>query len=345
VLGDYVFISIDSPSSNTGDSNVCNNTQKSMGKEGIRIVDISNPVQPRQVRFVETDCGSHTHVLVPDGDKSYIYVQSYPLGAPTPTCNVASHRKISVIGFPTDDPSKAKVVSTPDVSPEIGCHDVGVYPERDIAVAACIGESQVWNIKDVAHPKLISRIVNPAIEIHHSAALTWDGRYAVIGDEFAGSVTGECLGEQEGPVGAFWIYDMKDPSSPQLVSHYNVPRRGVPETPEELGYIACTTHNFNILPMKDDKRYIAAIGYRASGLSVVDFSAPAHPEEAAYYLQMNDGKIPDVWGAYWYNGRIYTNDNGALRGVSVYELAGTGEKDAHYFRSRLNPQTQETDFR
>jgi hypothetical protein len=42
-----------------------------------------------------------------------------------------------VTEFPTDDPSQAKVVSTPDVSPEIGCHDITIFPDRHLAGAAC----------------------------------------------------------------------------------------------------------------------------------------------------------------------------------------------------------------
>jgi hypothetical protein len=279
--------------------------------------------------------------MVPDGDMTYIYVESYPLGAPTATCSPASHRKISVIGFPTNDPTKAKVVSTPDVSPEIGCHDIGVYPAKHIAAAACIGESMIWDIKDPVHPKILSRIYNPAIMIHHSGAITWDGKYMVIGDEFAGSITGECAGDQHSPSGAMWFYDISDPALPVLAGYYNVPRRSVPDSPDE-SYIACTTHNFNLLPMKDDGRYIAAIAYRASGLSVVDFSDPANAKEIAYYLQTD--KLPDPWAAYWYNGRIYTNDNGSQLGLSVYEMDGTQSRDVRYFDGVLNPQTQVTNF-
>ncbi|MDQ3877519.1 MAG: hypothetical protein M3290_04110, partial [Actinomycetota bacterium] len=67
IVGHFLIASIDSPGSNSVKNGVCNNTDDSVGKEGIRIVDISNPAQPRQVKFVETDCGSHTHTVVPDG--------------------------------------------------------------------------------------------------------------------------------------------------------------------------------------------------------------------------------------------------------------------------------------
>ncbi|MDQ3941238.1 MAG: hypothetical protein M3238_07810, partial [Actinomycetota bacterium] len=314
--------------------------QDSAGKEGVRIVDVSNPAKPTQVNFVETDCGSHTNVINPRGDTVYVYVMSYPLGAQTPTCSVATHRKVSIIEVDVNAPEKAKVVSTLDVSPEIGCHDVTIMPDGKHAAAACIGESQIWDVSDPANPSIVSRIVNPAIEIHHGTGVTSDQKYLAIADEFAGSVTGECAGDRHSPIGALWFYDITNLASPQLAGYYNVPRGGRPDTVEEAAYIACTTHNFNILPMKDPKKYVAAVGYRGSGLSVVDFSDPSAAEEIAYFQQMEEGEIPDIWSAYWYNGRIYTNDNGASRGLSVYEMKGTSAKEVRYFKTRMNPQVQ-----
>jgi hypothetical protein len=87
VVGSFAFVSIDAPGSNNGKSAVCNNTkttgfhksESSEGKEGIRVVDFRNPRHPKQVAFVETKCGSHTHTLVPDGAKTYMYIESYPI--------------------------------------------------------------------------------------------------------------------------------------------------------------------------------------------------------------------------------------------------------------------------
>ena len=319
--------------------------KNSDGKAGVRILDISDPTKPVQVNYVETDCGSHTHVINPHGNKVYIYNQSYPLGVQTQTCSVVSHRKVSIIEVDVNAPEKAKVVGTLDVSPEIGCHDVTIFPDGKHAAAACIGETQIWDVSKPAEPSILTRIFNPAIEIHHGTGITWDGKVLAIADEFAGSVTGECAGDQNSPIGALWFYDVTDLSSPALLGYYTVPRGSRPDTPQEAAYIKCTSHNFNILPMKDPKKYVAAVGYRSAGFSVVDFSDPSAPVETAFYHQMEDGNVPDVWSAYWYNGRIYTNDNAASRGVSVYEMKGTGPADVRYFKGRMNPQVQIPSFK
>jgi hypothetical protein len=64
----------------------------------------------------------------------------------------------------------------------------------------------IADISNPAKPKTRSVIQNPAIELDHSAALTWDGKYAVIGDEHAGAAGGGgCSTDQTSPVGAMWF--------------------------------------------------------------------------------------------------------------------------------------------
>ncbi|MFN2588049.1 MAG: LVIVD repeat-containing protein, partial [Actinomycetota bacterium] len=240
VYRDLVFVSLDSPQSSG--SVGC---PESAGMEGVRIVDVSDPSNPEQVNFVETDCGSHTNVVNPRGDKVYVYVMSYPLGVPSASCNVASHRKVSIIEVDVDAPAKAKVVGTLDVSPEIGCHDVTIMPDGKHAAAACIGESQIWDVSDPAQPVILSRIVNPAIEIHHGAGVTWDQKYLAIADEFAGSVTGECAGDRNSPVGALWFYDISNRLVPVPKSHLQISH------PRPAGY--CSAHQASLVPRRDDR--------------------------------------------------------------------------------------------
>src|SRR3954464_10138359 len=183
--------------------------------EGLRIVSIANPAKPVQLAAVKTDCGSHTHTLVPDeaNNRLLAYILSYPLGAPSPSCNVASHRKISIVEVPLSVPAQAKVIDTADVSPNIGCHDVTVFLPRKIAGAGCITESQIWDIPDPAKPKVIAHIPNPNNNIHHSSNFSWDGKTLVLGDELGGAEAAPgCIGPTSGNFGGIWFYDIKDPA-------------------------------------------------------------------------------------------------------------------------------------
>jgi len=355
VIGDYVFVSIDSPGSNSKQTPLCNNTgtnlsDSSLEKEGIRIVDISDLRNPRQVAFVETECGSHTHTLIPKGDTTYMYVDSYPI-VQSASCNDVNHPEgeFSVLRFPTANPARARIVSTPDVIPptatdSVGCHDTGVLirPNKpDLAAAACLGAFAILNIERPANPKVLSVEQNPVMELDHSGGLTWDGKVAIISDEHAGAAGGGgCSPDSDSVVGAMWYYDISRPRHPELKGHFSLPRVPPADTPEELERFRCTTHNWNVLPTKDRSRYIAVSAYYSGGLAAVDFSDPTNPKEHAQYLPQVAGTNPDMWSAYWYNGRVHSNEHASGLGLSLFQIAGLGSRNVRFFKSRLNPQTQ-----
>lgn len=352
VWGKLAFVSIDSASSNNGSGAGCNDTKangpgdvthkNSEGLEGIRIINIKDRKHPRQVGFVQTDCGSHTHVLVPDGRKLFMYINSYPLGAPTPTCNVASHRKISIIKINKSNPAKSDIVNTHDVTPSIGCHDLTVFPKKDLAAAACISENQIWDISNPRAPETLAHEPMPeGMQIAHSASFTWDGKYVILSDEYGGAAGGGgCAGDENSNIGAMFFYNITDPSDPQLEGHYSLPRIPPFHEDEATRTQRCTTHLYNILPMKNRKKYIAASSYYMGGLSVVNFSDPADPKEKGHFMPLEGGVLADMWAAYWYNGRIYTNEHESMRGVSVFKMKGFGKKRVRYFKGRYNPQVQ-----
>jgi hypothetical protein len=183
-------------------------TQVTLGQhwEGVRIIDISTPSNPRQIKAVFTDCGSHTHTLVPEPEKNrvLIYVSSYPLTGHTPPADhdrqCAAHSRISVVEVPLDDPTAARVISQPVVAPAIGCHDITVFMPGKLAAAACITESQIWDISDPVNPVILSHIYNPSINIHHSSAFSWDGTKVILGDELGGAAaTPGCTGGNAPP--------------------------------------------------------------------------------------------------------------------------------------------------
>ena len=354
ISGDFVFSSVDSRASNAREREGCNDTKtdeskSSLGKEGLRIVDISDPENPVQAGFVETECGSHTHTLVPGKERSYIYVLSYPLSADD-ECTELNHPEgeISVVSFPTDDPSRARnegvidVLPTGSVTPDtVGCHDSGVLPAKDLAAFACLGAFAIADISNPAKPKTLSVVQNPLIELDHSAALTWDGKVAVIGDEHAGAAGGGgCSTDQSSPVGAMWYYDIRDPESPTLEGSFSLPRVPPVDSTEEAERFRCTTHNYSILPMKDRDRYVAVSPYYSGGLSIVDFTDPSAPTEEHFYLSQTDGINPDIWSGYWFAGRIYTNEHQSKLGVGVFKASGFGKKQVRDLGGTFNPQTQ-----
>jgi hypothetical protein len=335
---DLVFVSVDQTlASDACDSAPASQAQFTQGThwEGIRIVSIADPANPQQIKTVVTDCGSHTHTLVPDTKhgRLLLYVQSYPLGAPGAKCNANSHRKISVVEVPLGDPTAARVISTPTVSPAIGCHDVTYFPKRNLVGAACISESQLWDVTDLANPKILSHIENPEINIHHSVAFAWDGNTMVLGDELGGAAVAPGCGDQgDSPLGSLWFYDVKDPKNPKELSSYKIPQQSRSDL--------CTAHNFNIVPLRKHRDILISAWYEG-GNTIVDFTNPEAPTQIGFYTP-REGRESVTWSSYWYNGRIYVNnyEHGALsRGIDVFQVK-------HGFAKRsidlphLNPQTQ-----
>ena len=342
---DLVFVSVDTPmaapgcgAAPAGTVQVTNGT----AFEGIRIVSIADRANPTQIAFVDTDCGSHTHTLVPDeaNKRVLIYVLSYPLGGQGVECNAVAHRQISVVEVPLKDPTAARVVSTPDVSPAVGCHDVTVYTALDLAAAACITESQMWDISDPVNPRILSHITNPAINIHHSTTFDWDGTTLVIGDELGGALaTPGCAdGNEHLPLGALWFYDVTNPALPIVKSSYSIPQQEVS--------VFCTAHNFNTVPTRNDRDVLVSAWYNG-GTTVLDYTDPANVRQLGFYVAKDD-KVSAAWSSYWYRGYIYANnfdeDVNSLsprsRGLDVFTIADPATARA-FKLNRLNPQTME----
>lgn len=351
---DLVFVSVDGP--RTGPecgAPSANAAQVAAGEawEGIRVVSIANPSKPQQIATVRTDCGSHTHTLVPDLAKNrvLIYISSYPLTGHYPRheeereCGLGAslgHQEISVVEVPLNAPASAAVVAEPNVGPgTIGCHDITVLLPQKLAAAACISQSQIWDISRPEHPQILSRIINPEINIHHSSAWSWDGNTVVLGDELAGAeATPGCTGGEDTPLGSLWFYDVSDPKNPVEKSHWRIPRT----YPSML----CTAHNFNVLPLTTDKDILVS-GWYNGGTTVVDFTDPADPVELGYYVPMDGGKTTS-WSSYWYNGFIYTNNFdedlnglGPSRGFDALAISHPAIDGKTLSQPYLNPQTQE----
>ena len=354
VWQNLLFVSVESPRS----SPACDSTTQAPGFEGIRIFDVSNPRSPQLIKGVPTDCGSHTHTLVPDprNRRVLLYVASYtasPLGpsAYGNECarfdadgNVA-HNNISVVAVPLRNPTSASVVSEPrfpqndfrDTPGFRGCHDITVFMELEKAAAACMGEGQIWDISDLENPRTIARVHNPNVEFFHSATFSYDGRRVIFGDEAGGGTQARCRTTDPETLGALWFYDVRDLDvmngtavSPWR-SSWKVPRVQEKLTPDQPREPNCTMHNFNTLPTK--KGDVVVSSAYAAGTTMVDFSNVYRPKEVGHL----DPEGANTWSAYWYNGHIYTNDGG--RGVDIIKVSDRATRGSRKLQYS-NPQTQ-----
>jgi hypothetical protein len=321
---------------------------------GVRIFDISDIRNPKQVAAVQTCRGSHTHTLVTDpNDKAnvYIYVsgtsfvrQPEELAGcsnekPDKDPNTALFR-IEVIKVPVAAPQEAKVVSSPRVfiDPRTGamnglnnggshgkgeekpadtnqCHDITVYSAIGLAAGACSGNGIVLDVKDPVHPNRVDAVNDPNYSYWHSASFSNDGTKVVFTDEWGGGLGARCRANDPNKWGADAIFHLKD-NKLSLASYYKLPAaQGDTEN--------CVAHNGSLIPVPG--RDIEVQAWYQGGISIMDFTDVAHPFEIAYFdrgpVDPNTLVLGGDWSAYWYNGRIYASE--IARGLDVFELTPT----------------------
>jgi len=349
VYGGLLFQSVDAPQSHGGcDSTGVGITASTPGMfEGIRIFDVSNPAEPVHLTSVSTDCGSHTHTVVPDpaNDRVFLYISSYPLGGAAlgPNCvrqeDGGGHSKISIVEVPLDDPAGATVSpyfldDGTEWATYLGqftfraCHDISVFMELNLAAAACLSEGQLWDISNPAAPEFVWRYDNANIkpeniDLFHSSSFSWDGSIVAFGDESGGGGAARCVDPNDNQ-GRIWFVETDDGDE---LDSYKIPR-SVSGT--------CTMHNFNFIPLRG--RNVLVSSAYTGGTTVVDVDkliggASEAASEIGFYVPNG----ANTWSSYWYNGFIYTND--ILRGVDVMLLSDKARQGARRL-PMLNPQTQ-----
>ncbi len=340
--GSLVFMSVDS--ARTDDS--CQSEGSSPAEpdawEGMRIIDISDVNNPEYVASVQTDCGSHTHTLVPDdsGDVVYLYVSSYGPAPEFPNCQ-PPHDSISIVEVPLDNPAEASVIAKPNLFPDggapgtAGCHDITVFPEEDLAAGACMGEGILMDISDPADPYVITTVRDANFAFWHSATFTNDTDGVVFTDELGGGGAPTCneeIGPERGANAIFDIVGEGDDRQLEFRSYFKIPRH-------QQDSENCVAHNGSLIPVEDSDIMVQA--WYQGGVSVIDFNDPDNPEEIAYFER---GPIPDgggggSWSAYWYNGHIYSSD--MTKGLDVLKVRGKEFASANRIRmDHFNAQTQ-----
>jgi hypothetical protein len=317
---------------------------------GVRIFDISDLDNPKQVASIQTCRGSHTHTLVLDPKDTanvYVYVSgtgivrsANELGgcsgkAPEEDPNTALFR-IEVIQVPLAAPQDAKIISTPrlftDSSGAINglwkggthgegtqttrktdlCHDITVYSAIGLAAGACSGNGILIDIRDVPHPKRLFQVVDPNFAFWHSATFSNDGKKVLFTDEWGGGGQARCRATDPVKWGGDAIFRLAD-NTLTLGGYYKLP-----VVQDSLKN--CVAHNGSLIPVPG--RDIMVQAWYQGGVSVFDFTDLSHPREIAYYdlgpVDSTKLQLGGYWSAYWYNGYIVASE--IARGLDLLQL-------------------------
>ncbi|WP_436838726.1 LVIVD repeat-containing protein [Nonomuraea cavernae] len=345
VQGDLLFLSVDEPLSNDSCRATGSSETSKKAWEGIRIFDISNKSRPKYIKSIKTACGSHTHTLVPDkkGKSVYLYVSSYDPGARYPSCK-PPHDQISIIKVPLKKPTAAKVVSRPVLFPDggnetqpgllvptSGCHDITVFPKKDLAAGACMGDGILMDISDRERPKVTTRVTDANFAFWHSATFNNAGDKVVFTDELGGGIAATCTKGFNPERGADAVYDIE---GGELVhkSYFKISR--VQTSAEN-----CVAHNGSLIPVKGKDIMVQA--WYQGGVSIWDFTDSANPAEIGYFdpAPLKPINLGGSWSAYYYNGYIYSSD--IQKGLDVLRISDKRLGSAAKVRMKaLNAQTQ-----
>ena len=321
---------------------------------GVRIFDITDISNPRQVAAVQTCRGSHTHTLVTDPkDKANIYVYGSGTsvvrsGDELAGCSGLEPDKdpntalfsIDVIKVALAAPEKAAVVNRPRIfaDPTTGaiaglekggdrgpgtqaarvtnqCHDITVFPDAGLAAGACSGNGILMDISDPVHPVRLDQVSDKNFAYWHSATFNNDGTKVVFTDEWGGGTRPRCRATDLLNWGADAIFDIVDKKM-RFGGYYKMPAA---QTEQEN----CVAHNGSIIPVPG--RDIMVQGWYQGGVSVFDFTDSSKPFEIAYFdrgpIDATKLITGGFWSAYWYNGRIYGSE--IARGLDVFKLKPT----------------------
>lgn len=336
---DLVILSAETPAPVAGCSAFAPDFAPRTATADLLVVDVSDPAEPALAGAVLSECGSsHTHTLHPVPREQSLVVYTSGLGCVAPVVVPlrdpgAAEGQPQLQGFGTDVADGSAT-----------CHDITVFvDERIAACAASTAGTELWDVSEPLAPRLVSRILNPVLEHHHSTAFSWDGDTLVIGEEKVSTfATDVCTDGTGTPLGALWFYDIEDLAQPRLRSWFQVPRAGTD------GY--CSAHYFNVVP-RGDGRDVLVSGWYRGGTTMVDFTDPGAPREIGYYKaspgDAEDGSM--VYSAYWYNGFVYaTNFGGEVvpgdgfgsrRGLDVLAVEDEAFRGAASL-PYLNAQTQ-----
>ncbi len=320
---------------------------------GVRIFDISDLSNPRQVAAVQSCRGSHTHTLVIDPkDKNNVYIYISGTGLVRQAQELAgcsdgkdpsadpntSLFSIDIIQVPLAHPELAKIVARPRIFKDAQtgainglwkrgnhgqgtqtteatdqCHDITVFAAAGLAAGACSGNGILLDIHDPLNPVRVAAVSDPNYSYWHSATFNNAGTKVLFTDEWGGGGQPRCRATDPMNWGADAIFELSE-GKLKLAGYYKMPAA---QTELEN----CVAHIGSLIPIPG--RDILVQAWYQGGVSVMDFTDAAHPFEIAYFdrgpLDGTKRGLGGYWSAYWYNGYIYGSE--IARGVDVFKLA------------------------
>jgi hypothetical protein len=301
------------------------------GKNGSFIAEITDPLHPKTVSFVEEAQGTHNGTVHPSGN--YLYNSNSDLITSVATAQPAIE-VFDITNFAA--PTKVKELALP-VHPGLGTesHDITFKSDGSRAYSAALSQGVVIDTTNPADPSVISNWTDQTINVWHQADpySTTDASgqrrdFVLVEDEFAGAAGGPVC-----PSGGFHVYEVTGEleKDPVKVGYWNID--DVSFSGDATG--TCTAHVFRI----HEREQLMTVAFYNGGVRVVDLSGLSGislggsqivgegMKEIGYY-RMPDA---DSWSAKTpqinrKTGDFYLFGNDMKRGLDIYHFDGEGQK-------------------
>jgi hypothetical protein len=197
------------------------------------------------------------------------------------------------------------------------CHDITAYPAMNLAGGACSGYGLLVNIKDPVHPIRLQAVSDSNFSFWHSATFSNDASKLIFTDEWGGGTQPKCRATDPKDWGADALFTLRH----DTLTHAGYFKMPAAMTEQEN----CVAHNGSLIPVPG--RDIMAQAWYQGGVSIFDFTDPAHPREIAYFdrgpIDSTKLVIGGYWSAYYWNGYIYGSE--IARGLDVFKLTPTAD--------------------
>jgi LVIVD repeat-containing protein len=233
------------------------------------------------------------------------------------------------------------------------CHDVTAYPAMHLLAGACASYGLLVDISNPEKPVRLDARADTNFSLWHTAVFSNDGSKVVFTDEWGGGTQPMCQATSMMEMGGNTILTIQNKKMTQH-SYFKIPSA---QSAQEN----CVSHNGGLIPVPGRDLFVQ--GWYQGGVDVSDFTDPDHPFEVAFFdrgpadappasgdtasaaISRQRGTIGGSWGAYYWNGYIYSSE--LARGFDVLELVPSDKLSANEIAAaklvrmeEYNPQSQ-----
>jgi hypothetical protein len=229
------------------------------------------------------------------------------------------------------------------------CHDVSAYPEMGLLAGACASYGLLVDISNPEKPVRLDAVADTNFSLWHTAVFSNDGKKVVFTDEWGGGTSPNCQAIHPLEMGGNTTLVIGPDKKYTQHAYFKIASA---QTPQEN----CVSHNGGLIPVPG--RDLMVQGWYQGGINLIDFTDPDKPYEIGFFDRgpvdppagdgpnsRARGTIAGSWGAYYYNGYIYSSE--MARGLDSLELLPSAHLSANEIAAaklvmmdEFNPQSQ-----